>query len=81
VGAELRRSEERPRSGPRHEGYRAVVPTDSRDPSDNPLENAPDDSDGERPGVPARHVSSGPLWRQPAGAVPGSPSYSFYQLT
>ena len=57
------------------------MPTDSLDTSGNPLENAPDDNDGERPGEPARHVSSGPLWRQPAGAVPGSPSYSFDPLT
>jgi glycine/D-amino acid oxidase-like deaminating enzyme len=29
----------------------------------------------------ARHQTSGPLWRQPAGLVPGSPSYAFGPLT
>jgi ribulose 1,5-bisphosphate synthetase/thiazole synthase len=32
-------------------------------------------------GTPARHLSSSSVWRQPAGAVPGSPSYSFGLLT
>lgn len=57
------------------------MPTDSLDPSDNALENAPDDGHVERPRDPARHLSSGSIWRQPAGAVPGSPSYSFGLLT
>lgn len=29
----------------------------------------------------SRPLSSGPLWRQPAGLVPGSPSYAFGSLT